>query len=166
MKRIAVIPNTAKKGAGDLAEEIVRKFPGNCYILDDAENELPEVAVVLGGDGTMLRAVKRCCGVPLLGINFGTIGYMAAVEKEDALSAIKKVIDSDYYTEERMMLDISVLRNGTEICRTTVLNDGVITRKEHMLSLCEYFNESLVYSFFGDGIIIATPTGSTGNAES
>lgn len=161
MKRIAVIPNTAKKGAEDLARTIVREFPEDCYILDDNNKEFPEAAVVLGGDGTMLRAVKRCCGAPLLGINFGTIGYMAAVEKEDALSSVKKVIDGDYSVEERMMLDISVIRSGSEISRTLVLNDGVITRKEHMLSLSEYFNDSLVYSFFGDGIIIATPTGST-----
>lgn len=161
MKRIAVIPNTAKMGAEALAEEIVRNFPEICYISEDAGNESPEAAVVLGGDGTMLRAVKRCCGVPLLGINFGTIGYMAAVEKEEALSSVKKVLDGDFYIEERMMLDVTVLRDGSEISYTTVLNDGVITRKEHMLSLYEYFNESLVYSFFGDGIIIATPTGST-----
>lgn len=161
MGRIAIIPNTKKEGTRVLAKELVECYPEECFVAEDATDEEIRAAIVLGGDGTMLRAVKRFSGVPLLGVNFGTLGYMAAVERENAVAAVKRVIDKDYTVEERMMLSVTVLRGAKVITRTEALNDGVISRKEHMLSMCEYFGSGLVYRFVGDGVIIATPTGST-----
>lgn len=161
MGRIAIIPNTEKEGAHKLAKRLTEEFPDKCFITEELTDGNIEAAVVLGGDGTMLRAVKRCSFVPLLGINFGTIGYMAAVEKENALSAVKKVIDKEYTVEERMMLSIEVERNSRTVTKAQALNDGVISRRERMISVSEYFDSGLVYRFVGDGLIIATPTGST-----
>lgn len=160
--KIAVIPNTGKEGAESLAETIIGEFPENCFLVRDYKcKEKIDAALVLGGDGTMLRAVKAFGDVPVLGINFGTLGYMASVEKENATEAVRKLLSGKYMVEERMMLSVTVERNGVKICESTALNDGVITRSERILSLGESFNEKLVYSFSGDGIIVATPTGST-----
>ena len=160
--KIAVIPNTAKEGALSLAEEILKEFPDNCFLAKDCEDVKDlDVALVLGGDGTMLRAVKAFGNTPVLGINFGTVGYMASAEKEGAFEAVEKVLSGEYKVEERMMLSVSVVRNGKVISESTALNDGVITMCERILSISESFNEKLVYSFSGVGIIVATPTGST-----
>lgn len=161
MGRIAIIPNTKKEGTHVLAKELVECYPEQCFIAEEAADDDIQAALVLGGDGTMLRAVKRFAGVPLLGVNFGTLGYMTAVEKENAVAAVKRVIDKDYTVEERMMLSVSVKRGSEVVTRAEALNDGVISRKEHMLSVSEYFGSGLVYRFVGDGVIIATPTGST-----
>lgn len=161
MASIAVIANTEKEGALALAEKIVKTFPEHCFLFDEKTEQAVSAAIVLGGDGTMLRAVKCFFGVPLLGVNFGTLGYMTAVERENALSAVQRVIDGDYIVEERMMIDISVVRSGDVISRTAALNDGVLSRCERVLSLKECFDGRKVYDFVGDGVIIATPTGST-----
>jgi NAD+ kinase len=160
--KIAVMPNNAKEGALCLAEAILKEFPCNCFLVQDCEDYGNfDIALVLGGDGTILRAVKAFGNIPVLGINFGTVGYMASAEKEGAIEAVKKVLCGEYKVEERMMLSVSVLREGKVISESTALNDGVITRCERILSISESFNEKLVYSFSGDGIIVATPTGST-----
>lgn len=161
MERIAVLANTKKPGALELARKIVSAFPEECFLCDEDESPSASAVIVLGGDGTMLRAARRFSGAPLLGINFGTIGYMAAVEKDNALYAAERVIKGDYTVEERMMLDISVARGGRITAHTEALNDGVLSRCGRMISLEEYFDGSKVYDFVGDGVIIATPTGST-----
>ncbi len=160
--KIAVIPNTGKEGAEKLAEDILKEFPDNCFLMgNDTSCETYDAALVLGGDGTILRAVKVLDDTPVLGINFGMVGYMTASEKDGAKEAVRKVISGEYSVEERMMLSVSVMRNGEKISECEALNDGVITRCERILSLSESFNDKLVYSFSGDGIIVATPTGST-----
>ncbi len=152
MLKIAVAANKEKEGADALAEKIVSEFPENCFIADSGKKA--DAAVILGGDGTILSAVRRFPGIPLLGVNFGTIGYMTAVEKDGA-------IEGDYTAEERMMLSVTVKRGGKIISESDALNDGVLSRRERVLSLDEYFGGEKVYSFTGDGVIIATPTGST-----
>lgn len=159
MLKIAVAANKEKEGADALAERIVCEFPENCFIADDEKKA--DAAVILGGDGTILSAVRRFPGIPLLGVNFGTIGYMTAVEKDGAIEAVRRVIAGDYTAEERMMLSVTVKRVGKIISESDALNDGVLSRRERVLSLDEYFGGEKVYSFTGDGVIIATPTGST-----
>lgn len=159
MMKIAVAANPEKEGADLLAEKIVSQYPENCFIAADGREA--DAAVILGGDGTMLSAVHRFPGIPLLGINFGTIGYMTAVEKDNALAAVRRVIDNAFTVEERMMLSVRLLRNGSLISEAEALNDGVLSRSERVISLTEYFGGEKVYTFTGDGVIIATPTGST-----
>ncbi len=162
MKRIAVIPNTGKEEAKRVAEQLLALFPEHCFLADDdASLSSADMAVVLGGDGTILRAIKKCRGLPVLGINFGALGYMASVEKDDAEVAVRRMLSGEYMVEERMMLSFEVMRHGRVLASGTALNDGVITRRERILSLSEYFDDRMVYHFQGDGIIVATPTGST-----
>lgn len=160
--KIAVIPNPLKEGTKCISSSIIEKFPKNCFLCrEDADIKDFDVAVVLGGDGTILRSVKNYPDIPILGINFGTLGYMASSEKDEAVSAVERVLSGNYKIEERMMLSVVALREGEVIARGLALNDGVIIRGERILSLKESFNGKLVYSFSGDGLIVATPTGST-----
>lgn len=120
-----------------------------------------EALVVLGGDGTILSTARHSAyyRIPILGINLGNLGYLAGAEKKDGKAAIDKVLSGDYSVEKRMMLCIK--NNGREL--SNGLNDVYVTNRHpaHMIDLKVYVNGQFIDSYRGDGIIVATPTGST-----
>lgn len=123
--------------------------------------------IVLGGDGTVLQAAGDAlsCNVPILGINLGTMGYLAEVERSDWKEALARLVEGDYEIEERMMLEGRLVREGTnkEIGPFCALNDIVFARTGPMRTL-NYdirVNGQALASYHADGMIIATPTGST-----
>lgn len=120
-----------------------------------------EAVIVLGGDGTMLRAVHSLGdhGVPLLGINLGTLGFLTEVEKSNVLHALDRLLCDDFMLEERMMIEGRVKNHVYH-----ALNDVVITRAgfSRIIGLNIYVNEQLLDTYEADGVIVATPTGSTG----
>ncbi len=121
-----------------------------------------DAAIILGGDGTLIRAaatLKRLC-IPLLGINTGTVGYLTAAENTELEYAVERLAKGDYKIKKRMMLDVSL--NGQE--PVTILNDVVVSRSgfSRMIKLLLFINDELIDEVSGDGIIVATPTGSTG----
>ena len=122
--------------------------------------------LVLGGDGRLLKAAggASCTGIPVLGINLGTMGYLAEVERSNLEQALAKLVEGDYVVEERMMLSGQVLRQGEVLEDTCALNDITITRNGHlqMLFFQIFVNGRLLKEYHADGIILATPTGSTG----
>ncbi len=124
-----------------------------------------EVVVVLGGDGTILKAARHFAGqgVPVMGVNFGTIGFLSSTEVDEALQSVDRLIRKEYHIEERLMLKVTVLRNTEVLYQAVALNDAVI-RAEHCHTACIdiVVNDVLCNRFRGDGIICATPTGSTG----
>ncbi|MBR6534475.1 MAG: NAD(+)/NADH kinase [Clostridia bacterium] len=125
-----------------------------------ADNGIPELLIVLGGDGTIMHAA-RCCstaGVPILGINFGRVGFMAELDP-DEIALVSEYINGNYSIEERMMLSVKT-ESGDEYC---VLNDAVISNGavSKITTLDLYCNDSFVAEYTADGLIIATPTGST-----
>ncbi|MCR5304437.1 MAG: NAD(+)/NADH kinase [Lachnospiraceae bacterium] len=119
-----------------------------------------EAILVLGGDGTMLQAARatQSSRVPLLGVNLGTLGYLTEVETDDIENAIDRLMRDDYVIEERMMLKGIA---GDHV--GSALNDIVVTRtgKLQIIRFDVYVNGILLNSFVADGIICATPTGST-----
>ncbi|MCD7725529.1 MAG: NAD(+)/NADH kinase [Clostridiales bacterium] len=124
-----------------------------------------ECVLVLGGDGTLLRAARNMIDedIPLIGINLGTLGYLAEVESANLEAALDQLLRDDYIREERMMLAGRVSgRIGEE--ESFALNDIVISRcgSLQMLAFHIYVNGRLLNSYSADGIIVATPTGSTG----
>lgn len=128
-----------------------------------------EVAVVLGGDGTILRAAEVTISrnIPLLGINLGHVGFMAEVEKHSLSVIAKSIIEKSYTSENRMVLGYSVIRNGAEISAGWALNE--ITVERDSTTMVELFVEidRRPLSHWGcDGLICATPTGSTAYAFS
>jgi NAD+ kinase len=134
-------------------------------------DDLPdlELAVVLGGDGTILRAAELTLqrNIPVLGINLGHVGFMAEVERPSLSVIAKSVIDRSYVSENRMVLGYSVVRNGQEISQGWALNE--ITVERDSTTMVELFVEidRRPLSHWGcDGLICSTPTGSTAYAFS
>lgn len=122
--------------------------------------------LVLGGDGTLLQAARDVVEkeIPLLGINLGTLGYLAEVEKTGIEKAINQLIRGEYHLEDRMMLTGQVIREGKILEDTYALNDVSITRggSLQIINFDIYVNGQFLNSYSADGIIISTPTGSTG----
>lgn len=122
--------------------------------------------LVLGGDGTMIRAARDVAGrgVPLFGVNLGTLGYLAEVDRNSVFQALDHLMDDKYTTEHRMMLKGRVFRGKTFIGESIALNDIVIARKSGLkvLQFDNYVNGSYLNTYRADGVILATPTGSTG----
>lgn len=127
-----------------------------------------ECIFVLGGDGTLIRAARDtvACGIPLIGVNMGTLGYLCELEIDSAYSAIDAIMRDDYMLEERMMLSGKLQEPADADCQLSyyALNDIVIHRSGalSLVSLTVYVNGEYLNTFKGDGMIVSTPTGSTG----
>ncbi len=129
-----------------------------------------ECAIVLGGDGTIIQAANDLMSqnIPIFGVNLGTLGFLAEVEKQHVEVALERLFRNDYRIENRLMLKGNILYSPihqriSENKEQYALNDIVITRKgfSRIISLEIYVNDVLVDNFLGDGVIISTPTGST-----
>ncbi len=135
--------------------------------------ELREVAeqcmmiLIIGGDGTMLAVVRELsdCPVPILGLNLGTKGFMTTLEPRD-LPLLVKAAESEMSISRRMMLDVELRRDGEIIYTDRALNDAVIHGYGDVVKLTAICDGKVISSFSGDGIVIATPTGSTGYSMS
>jgi NAD+ kinase len=125
-----------------------------------------DCVIVLGGDGTLMRAADDVHGrnIPLLGINLGTLGYLAEIDRSSIYPALDALLEDRYQIERRMMLHGSVYHEGKLVHEDIALNDIVIGRSgaPHVMSLYNYVNENYLNYYRGDGVIIASPTGSTG----
>lgn len=136
----------------------------------DAKESDLELAVVLGGDGTILKAAElvRASQTPLLGINLGHVGFLAESEKNEISSTIARVVAKDYLVKERLTLDVSVKLDGKEVYRTWALNEATVEKsaRERMLEVVVEVDGRPLSSFGCDGIVISTPTGSTAYAFS
>ena len=136
---------------------------------DVKESEL-ELAVVLGGDGTILKAAElvRASQTPLLGINLGHVGFLAESEKNEISSTMARVVAKDYLVKERMTLDVAVKLDGKEVYRTWALNEATVEKsaRERMLEVVVEVDGRPLSSFGCDGIVVSTPTGSTAYAFS
>ncbi|MER5707958.1 MULTISPECIES: NAD kinase [unclassified Streptomyces] len=144
----------------------VEKVPEACSdALDGCE-----LLVVLGGDGTLLRGAEfsRASGVPMLGINLGRVGFLAEAERDDLDKVVDRVVTKAYEVEERMTLDVVVYENGDVLHRDWALNEAAVQKvsPERMLEVVLAIDGRPVTGFGCDGVICATPTGSTAYAFS
>lgn len=137
---------------------------------DHVELQDVELVMVLGGDGTILRAAElvREVDVPLLGVNLGHVGFLAESERADLAQTVEWIASRDYTVEERMTIDIQVWVRGQRIWHTWALNEAAIEKadRERMLEVVTEVDERPLTSFGCDGIVVATPTGSTAYAFS
>lgn len=171
MEHIGVICNRELVKTGQIAEEIrayIRSRGGECTVTEDG-SLLPDTcrcALVLGGDGTLLRAARKVLDrqIPLLGINLGTLGYLAEVDTESMYPAIDAVMEKRYTVEERMMVCGTVWRDGRVIRQDIALNDISLARRRPLRSFRfeNYVNDAYLNTYSADGVIVSTPTGSTG----
>ncbi|MFF6778329.1 NAD kinase [Streptomyces sp. NPDC012637] len=144
----------------------VEKVPEACSdALDGCE-----LLVVLGGDGTLLRGSEfsRASGVPMLGVNLGRVGFLAEAERDDLDKVVDRVVTRAYEVEERMTLDVTVYQNGDVLHRDWALNEAAVQKvsPERMLEVVLAIDGRPVTGFGCDGVICATPTGSTAYAFS
>jgi NAD+ kinase len=124
-----------------------------------------ELVVVIGGDGTILRAaeVAHDSGTPILGVNLGHVGFLAEAEYEDVASTIEAIVERCYTWEERLTIDVSVFRDGELVAGTFALNEASVERasRERMLEVVVEVDGRPLSRFGCDGVVCATPTGST-----
>jgi NAD+ kinase len=129
-----------------------------------------ELLIVLGGDGTLLRGAEfaRASGVPMLGVNLGRVGFLAEAERDALDQVVERVVARDYEVEERMTVDVEVHRNGSVVHTDWALNEAAVQKvsAEKLLEVVLEIDGRPVTGFGCDGIICATPTGSTAYAFS
>ena len=186
---IAICPNPYRDANLDYTRRAMRMLSEegiDCAVCpvfaDDGEDILPRdlsysaveelgedcsLLIVIGGDGTILSVVRSLHGrsIPVLGVNLGTKGFMTALEAED-FEYIRRAAKGDYRISERMMLDVTVERDGKVICTDLALNDAVIHGYGECINITAYCDEDRMIAYSGDGVIVATPTGSTGYSMS
>jgi len=163
----------------ELAE--VRKYTAQQLLTNDvmkAVEELDvdcfaddlELVMVLGGDGTILKAAEivREAQIPLMGINLGHVGFLAESERDGLVDAVHRIVSKDYLVKERLTLDVAVIVDGVEVYRTWALNEATVEKsaRERMLEVVVEVDRRPLSSFGCDGVVMATPTGSTAYAFS
>ncbi|MGI6093829.1 MAG: NAD(+)/NADH kinase [Lachnospiraceae bacterium] len=156
-----------EKGKQCMIQEAGYRGTGS-YHYTDAQLIPPDVEciIVLGGDGTLLQAARDVVDlqIPLLGINLGTLGYLAEIDRDSVYAALDQMVAGKYEIEKRMMLQGRVFHQGEQIAEDIALNDIVITRdgRLRIVGFNNYVNNEFLNSYKADGIIISTATGSTG----
>ena len=153
---------------GSLHENIEKSDTGKCGIEAVETQEFQsraDLIVVLGGDGTMI-STARLTGkreVSVLGINYGSLGYLTEFRIEEMLPALESILEGNYEIDRRVMLDVEHLRDGEKLASGRVLNDVVINKAAlaRIIEIEVKLNNLFVNSFRADGLIVSTPTGST-----
>ncbi len=186
--KVALFPNFGKKNALPTAIkccDILNKLGIKILVPDVCKNEFSEkeyvaygelekitsecdIVIAIGGDGTILQASAYAseCDKLLLGINTGRLGFMASMET-DELDNLARLKTHDYVVETRMMIDVSLLRNNGIVSKHTALNDVVISRPYAKITDYEVSTDGIIVSSMrSDGMVFATPTGSTAYALS
>jgi NAD+ kinase len=145
--------------------------PGSWIVPEDRHAvEGCELVVVLGGDGTLLRGAElaRMADIPLLGVNLGRVGFLAEAELEDLHEVVERIVEQRYEVEERMTLDVRVTRGGSFVGQTWALNEASVEKRarERMLEVLVEVDGRPLSRWGCDGVVCATPTGSTAYAFS
>jgi len=183
MQKIAVFAKVHDPRCQGVAEELIKWLEArgltplveahlarHLRCRESAESaEIPDLAdlvVVLGGDGTLI-SVARLVGdrqVPILGVNLGSLGFLTEITLDELYPALESCLSGDYRVSDRMMLRVALIRGGKEIETHQVLNDMVINKGAlaRIVDLETTVNGSYLTTFKADGLIISTPTGSTG----
>jgi NAD+ kinase len=154
-------------GGPEIERERIEHETG-CAVKQIPQTELADAVdliLVLGGDGTMI-ATARMVGdreVPVVGVNYGGLGYLAEFRIEELYIALESILKGDYRLEQRVMLAVELIRGDEQITRNRVLNDVVINKSAlaRIIEIEAYMNGQFVNSFRADGLIVSTPTGST-----
>lgn len=139
--------------------------PGDAFDLIRAELSTTDLVTVLGGDGTFLRTARAIggSGVPAVGVNLGRIGFLAKVEREDLERALDQFLAGDYVIGDRFRIAVRVVRSGGETEEHECLNEVVVARgrRVRMIQLEVEVSGSHLATYVADGVVVATPTGST-----
>ncbi|QWZ10195.1 NAD kinase [Nocardioides panacis] len=187
VRRVLVIAHTGREAARDVAAQFCRSLHAHgilLRLLEDEADDLDlgiegvevvkataeagadcELAVVIGGDGTILRAAElaRECGTPLLGVNLGHVGFLAEAESDDVDITIDAIVHRRYTAEERLTIDVSVYHDKELVASTWALNEASVEKaaRERMIEVVVEVDGRPLSRWGCDGVVCATPTGST-----
>lgn len=182
MKKIAIIPNNIKDIGLSVTKRIADYLNGKAelymertfsvtgmrvnYCKRDELFKTAELMIMIGGDGTILQEAAECARreIPVMGINLGKVGFLTEVETSDIENALDKLLAGEYEIEKRMLLKLELRRRGTTVYTQHALNDVVVSKRSgaKLIGLKLFAGDELVNRYIADGLIIATPTGSTG----
>jgi NAD+ kinase len=178
VRKAIVVMNTAKAHAGHTGKvlrELLRRrgieqqwtkamLPARGVVPNDLRNCTADLAIVCGGDGTLLQTAHRLRGsnVPLLGVNIGYLGFIAAIEGDQLAQVLNRILDGEYRVDNRAALDLKITA-GKRNLSSWAVNDALIIRGDnpHLISLRAVVGNRPLTSYRGDGLLVATPTGST-----
>lgn len=184
MKSFYVVTNTAKDPDYSLTNSVVKYLeqkkcycgfvpfsrgfiPGEDKYVDP--NMIPEdveAIIVLGGDGTLLQAARDTYlrRIPIIGVNLGDVGYLTDINESDVFSALDALTENKYFIEKRMMLKGTLYSSGSRVMGNIALNDIVISKSydQRMIKLNINVDDSYLNTIYADGLIMSSPTGSTG----
>lgn len=183
MKRAAIISKEGKPGLGPIAKQVTgwlrshgysvtvdaaaREFCPECALVEREEvyKTHPDFVIVLGGDGTLLSAARRVAesGIPILGINLGSLGFLTEIKQDEIEQALEEVDSGRYQVSHRSMLHCQVLREGRCVADYDALND-IVLNQQGVARITEFevrVNGLFVSNYKADGLIVSTPTGST-----
>ncbi len=182
IRRVAIVakigPEEGGRVVGDVGDWLARR---GIEVLHDSETAsilgrdngfergtLPsdvDLVLTVGGDGTLLSVARTAAplGVPILGINFGSLGFLTELQPDEALEGLAAVLDGNYSVEERQTLRVRLLRDGNVAGEYALLNDAVITKSAlaRMIVVEVRIDDERVATYTSDGLIVSTPTGST-----
>ena len=182
MKRIASLPNIEKDFGLAKTKYVIECLKDSAqiympegfsiansaikYVKEADIYALVDYAVILGGDGTIIQSATECAknSVPVLGINMGTVGFLTEVELDNIAKSLEKLIKDDFELEKRMMLKVEIVKDNEIHSVHHALNDAVISKTigEKLINIALCTDGELVNRYTADGLIISTPTGSTG----
>jgi len=186
MKKIGIIGKTGKREPAEMVKKLLPwlskkkleiyidiETAGALRMEGTPRSQIPslvDMIIVFGGDGTMISVARLVAdkGVPILGVNIGGLGFLTAVQKDDLYEVLEKVLSGGCPVEERMMLNACVYRHSECIAENVVMNDVVVNKGAlaRIIDLEAYIDHTYVTTFKADGLIVSTPTGSTGYALS
>ncbi len=178
MKTVALISRPKKEEAVTLAKELLSTFTDRRFLVEphlaselgmtastDAELAEAELAVILGGDGTLIHGARLLRGrpVPMVGVNLGSLGFMTEVTVGEAVDTLRQVFDGKATLDSRMKLDCRLYREGKLLLEDEVLNDVVINKSAlaKIAAHETWLDGAFVANYLADGVIFSTPTGST-----
>lgn len=161
--------NMSKPEALTLALQIEDWFQARGWVVltewEEITRRQAQFLISLGGDGTLLEAAREAAsyGIPVLGVNFGRLGFLCEIEREEVFSALEKILRQDFKIQERLMLNAVVNRAGQDSISQLVLNDVVFSRegRDGIITLQANLSGEPTVSYPADGLIVSTPTGST-----
>lgn len=173
---VCIIANSTKPESIEIAsqiEEYLKSLSIRCTILSTLKSSDTldigydtDLVITLGGDGTVLSAARLVAerGIPILPVNLGTFGYITEIGKDELVDTLKAYLDGNAQVSRRLMLRVNVLRNGKKVFSATSLNEAVVSSSgiAKVISLNLFLDKTLAGTFRADGMIVATPTGSTG----
>jgi len=174
MKRLIIFANKDKEGVLDAVREAEPWLKERVEVIVDLDTErewsgpAADCVVVFGGDGTMLRAARKFAGTgaPIMGINVGKFGFLSEATVTEAREVLTDLLEGRYEVQERMMLRCQLVRDGAEVLDTLALNDAVVSRTalSRLITIEFLVDAEPVTTYRADGLIIASPVGSTAHS--